>query len=172
QVRVDGDREHHEALLLVSAIEALHRRHLLTARCAPRRPEVDHDRLAPLLTKPEGVAAHEGHSEVVGQPRARRADQIELARRLVQGYRESIGRRRPFARALGTWSRRFLGGCCRGTWSRPHDRQESRPHDRGDDADREGQGEIAPAVLAWVVGIITWRIRKYTATFAHRPAHP
>src|SRR3989338_8146470 len=40
--------EEHEALVLVVPPQALYRRHLLAARRAPRRPEVDHDDLAPL----------------------------------------------------------------------------------------------------------------------------
>src|SRR2546425_5971399 len=60
RVGVDRHGDEHEALALLLLPEALHRRHLLAARQAPGRPEVDeHD-----------LPARRGEPELVAPPRA------------------------------------------------------------------------------------------------------
>src|SRR5205823_9513261 len=71
------------ARILVAAPEALHGRHLLEARRAPRGPEVHEHDLAPLLRELEAEAIGRGQREVLGDLRLAGLDEVQMLEREV-----------------------------------------------------------------------------------------
>ena len=104
--------------LPVLAVQPLHRGHLLQARRAPGRPEVDQHDLPAVVEEPDLAAARGVQREVLGALGTRRLDELELA--------DGVGQRQhPPGAGLGAGATVAFAGADAETWRRARDRAAS-----------------------------------------------
>src|SRR5437660_9642689 len=130
--------------------EALHRRHLLLARLAPRRPEVQEDHLAVVLGETERLAVRHGEREVADRLDLHWLDELERLEGHVD-VDDASSPLRPRRNRRGRWriagraARRGLRlGLGRARLAREN---ESAPGHQSSDADDDDDPQASLSIL-------------------------